>query len=401
MAIFTNNITCNNEFYYIIPKIISEKLDDVYKNVFSGLEKEKIFFKKCSAFFSYFFKECEQWNELTYNKRISYKVLRAIFCNIKNKTYLDYINSFIDYKILKKTSNHSDKLKLCNEYQLADNLIDGNYILYVFNSKSIESYQLQNEVEGLDRRCLETLKNTKVDLNNCIKNEFDFYVQYNDTTRFFTRINRALYFNNTKKRKIQYGNKVNRIYHPLCFLTKISRECLNIRFHNLDIVNCQPLLLCYHLKNEALGIDEQFIIDVEAGNLYEKIQAELLKKESINIKRDEVKKMLYSEILFDFKRTRKTKKNLVNIIFSEIYPKTYNSLKGIHEESKKSNITLASILQNLEADLFNNLQVRDSEYYFTLFDAIYYSVKSDEDDLRNQIEFYFKKLGLNVVVSNN
>lgn len=72
----------------------------------------------------------------------------------------------------------------------------------------------------------------------------------------------------------------------------------------------------------------------------------------------------------------------------------------IHSDLGQTKITLASILQNLESELFNNLKIKNSEYYFTLFDAIYFSDEVDEYDLRRQIIDYFQKLDLTVTISN-
>lgn len=58
---------------------------------------------------------------------------------------------------------------------------------------------------------------------------------------------------------------------------------------------------------------------------------ESLKDRLVNVSRDEVKKMVYSEILFDFKTA---KKNEVNKVFKEIYPLTYSSLEDIHFKKK-------------------------------------------------------------------
>lgn len=253
----------------------------------------------------------------------------------------------------------------------------------------MDSYNIKRTNLNLESKYLNTLQTLKLDIENAIKEQYQLFKCELDKKRFFCRINKILKFNRERNRYCIKGKKSNRIYHALCFLPKESRKHLNIKFHSLDIVNCQPLLLCYYLKSKGLQYDDEFIKNVESGRLYESIKDRLE-----NVSRDEVKKMVYSEILFDFKTA---KKNRVNKVFKKIYPLTYSSLEHIHLNEKT---TLASILQNLEASLFNNLNVINSEYYFTLFDAIYYNNKDDKDDLKSQISKYFRNLNLEVSVSD-
>ena len=75
-----------------------------------------------------------------------------------------------------------------------------------------------------------------------------------------------------------------------------------------------------------------------------------------------------------------------------MYPKAWKSLNAI----SKTDTSLASRLQNLEAELFNNLKPKYSKYYYTLFDAIYYSNIADKKQLTKEIKDFFG--GLNIKV---
>lgn len=394
-SIFTENISGNHQDFIILPTSISCKLEKIYINDFSNLISYENFNYKSASFFSSLLANKDKYNLKT-TQRISYKTIRSYFCNFKkgnkNYTYKNYLEAFSKSGLLRKKSNHSDTLGVCAEYELTNLTIDCDFTIYIFNNKEIYEFKIENQIENLDKRFIQTLKTCKINLEKYIQIEFNKYITNGNSTNFFRRINRAINFNSKKQRTIHYGSKVERIYHPMCFITRESRDCLNIKFHSLDIVNCQPLLLCYYLKSKGLQYDDEFIKNVESGRLYESIKDRLE-----NVSRDEVKKMVYSEILFDFKTA---KKNRVNKVFKEIYPLTYSSLEHIHLNRKTTKNTLASILQNLEADLFNNLNVINSEYYFTLFDAIYYNDKSDEDNLKSQISKYFINLNLNVSVSD-
>jgi len=382
-----------NDFCIVSDKLV-QKLKNIHQSEFKNIEPEEKFLKKSLLFFRYYILSDADVFTKKYQYRVSSQMLRKFFPNIKKHkiSYIKYVQSFEKYGIISKLSNYSTTYNVTNKYCFNESLFLGDLVLALFKNDEVEDYDVKNEVPELNDKVLLSLSKLKLDLKSAIKEQYQIFKNKNENERLICRINRITVFNFNKNRYCFYGKKNRRIYHPICFLPKESRKYLNIKFNALDIVNCQPLLLCYYLKLKGLKYDDEFIKNVENGMLYESLKDRL-----VNVSRDEVKKMVYSEILFDFKTA---KKNEVNKVFKEIYPLTYSSLEDIHFKKKITNITLASILQNLEADLFNNLNVINSDYYFTLFDAIYYNDKSDEDDLRTQIDDYFKKLDLRVKVSD-
>lgn len=382
-----------NDFCIVSDKLV-QKLKNIHQSEFKNIETEEKFLKKSLLFFRYYILSDADVFTKKYQYRISSQMLRKFFPNKKEHkiTYIKYVQSFEKYGIISKLSNYSTTYNVTNKYCFNESLFLGDLVLALFKNDELEDYDVKNEVPELNDKVLLSLSKLKLDLKSAIKEQYQIFKNKNENERLICRINRITVFNFNKNRYCFYGKKNRRIYHPICFLPKESRKHLNVSFNVLDIVNCQPLLLCYYLKLKGLKYDDEFIKNVENGMLYESLKDRL-----VDVSRDEVKQMVYSEILFDFKTA---KKNEVNKVFKEIYPLTYSSLEDIHFNKKITNITLASILQNLEADLFNNLNVINSDYYFTLFDAIYYNDKSDEDDLRTQIDDYFKNLDLRVKVSD-
>ena len=159
--------------------------------------------------------------------------------------------------------------------------------------------------------------------------------------------------------------------------------------YDIDIVNCQPLLLVAYLtENDSLDFDLNYKNDCEDGLFYERFYDIDRPKNISNIEwRSEIKVKLYKSIFFSF-----NKKSKINKKFKELYPKTWESLEKI----SITDISLASRLQNLESNLFNNIIPKHSEFYFTLFDAIYFNNIMDKYKIENEIKNYFNNFNIKV-----
>src|SRR5690606_9959383 len=108
--------------------------------------------------------------------------------------------------------------------------------------------------------------------------------------------------------------------------------------------------------------------------------------------RDEVKVLLYKSIYFDFKSDSD-----ISVMFKSIYPIAYSELQNLYKndiQDEKSDIKMASRLQNIEAEIFNNITPKFSKYYFTLFDAVYFTDESDAGHIMIDLLDKFKKYGL-------
>ena len=280
---------------------------------------------------------------------------------------------YLDGTFYKKGSLYK-QYRVHNEYLNKENLA----IIVLEDDRSKERFN--NEIEGLDERYIKTIKNLEINVKEAIKAEMEYYKE-KDLTIFNlrNRISRILY--TRRRRFIKKGKSVDRIYHSFSNVSKVSRKYINIKMFDVDIKNCQPLLLVALLKQLNLEFDIEYKFDCEIGNFYEQF---------IGIKnytRDDVKEQLYKNIFFGFNRN-----NIINKEFKKIYPNTWNSLSII----KESNISLASQLQNLESELFNNLIPKKSKHFFTLFDSIYFDNINDIQKIIEEINKFFNDKGIKV-----
>jgi hypothetical protein len=245
------------------------------------------------------------------------------------------------------------------------------------------------------------IKNSKVDYYKAIQAEIEYCKEKNKDRNNLLRSRLSRLFSSHSNRFVKKGTNVNRIFHSFSNLSKVSRQFLeveNMSYNSLDIVNCQPMLLCYYLKQNNLQYDENYIKDCESGIFYEKFvglegyftyksNSKYYKEYSI-LDRENVKKQLYKSIFFMFDKC-----NPINKEFAKLYPITYKTLDEISGVQ-----SMATILQNLEASIFNDLVPKKSKYFFTLFDEIYYTDETDKEELKKKIISKFNLLSLNVKI---
>lgn len=231
----------------------------------------------------------------------------------------------------------------------------------------------------LDVRYIKTIRSVELNIKNAILDEINYCNREGlDANNLRTRISRIFYTG--QKRFIKKGNIVNRIYHSFSNLSKVARKHFDIRFHNIDIRNSQPLFLVAYLDKQGLDYDLQYKLDCEGGNFYEQFS-------SLYSDRDDLKRAVFKRIFFGFDED-----SAVNKLFKKIYPKTWENLKNFSLTEE----TLASRLQNLEADLFNKIRPRKSNNYFTLFDSIYFNSIDDVDYIKDEIMTFFDELNIKV-----
>lgn len=309
--------------------------------------------------------------------------------------YLQYITLLKELKVMSlvpyNDNQYSKKGERSNLYRFYNNYVGADTCIVITPNKTHSTLDVTGKHS---KKITNTIMNIEVDYKSAIIAEIDYYRNgHIDTNQLRIRLNKLFSLNG--KRFIKYGNKVNRVYHSLSNLSKISREFLHIRgvkFNNIDIVNCQPLLLCYYLIKNNLPVDANYITDCETGFFYERFYEKTGNDDVDNIRRKETKQQLYKSIFFDFKPG-----NLHNKQFCSLYPSTYQSLAQIALKEE----TLASILQNTEAEIFNDLLPVNSKYYFTLFDAIYFTDIADLISLMNEIKSKFLQLNLKASLSIN
>jgi hypothetical protein len=343
------------------------------------------------------------------NKRLSIinilNFLRYIDCYYKDESSLITIHSNTLKKIL--TNHYPEYLKILSDlevitrvphengmfysykldkfsclYRLHNKYINDNEfcIVYIDNNHKRNKIEISSNINfKLDNRFIKTIDKVEVNYKKAIEAEIEYYFEEGlEISVLRKRISKLFSIKNN--RYIKKGIKVDRLYHSLCSLTRISRKHLNINFTNIDLVNTQPVLLAFHLIDNNINVDKNYLDDCEIGQFYENFY-QLSKFKSIDRKRAQVKEKLYQTVFFKFIVESK-----YNKLFKELYPITWEYLNSIKEI-----VSLATILQNKEAECFNNITPKYSKYFFTLFDAVYFDDNRDINIIVEQINNFFKR----------
>lgn len=341
-----------------------------------------------------------------------------IINHFNRNSYVDFLKLLNELNIFKavpypdgsyynsgKTNSSQIKIK---RYKFTDEYKNDELCLVVINDKNNIEYNIDG---NYNKSFVKAIKETTIDIKSAILDEIKYQKSHNSLR---SRLNTI--FNLYEKRYIRKGFNVDRVFHSLTNISKVSRKHLSVKglkYNNIDIINCQPLLLCYYLIKNNLKIDNDYIEDCQNGKLYERFIIEgveykdeeyiiknnkivskkiniikidnNLTKDEYNEIRSKIKVLLYKSIFFDFKpKTDIAKK------FNEIYPDVYSTLNNLETNEMK----MAARLQNIEAEIFNKLVPKKSKYFFTLFDAIYFTSIEDMGDIMLEITNKFRKMGL-------
>jgi hypothetical protein len=321
---------------------------------------------------------------------ISSKTLISFFSKNTYKRYMDILSELnIITKVPYDDGTFYKVGSLYLQYRVHNNYLNDEELAIIVLEDDRTKDNFTNEVTGLDKRFENTIKKLEINIPAAIEAEIRNYNEKGlSVGALRNRISRIFY--TKRKRFIKKGQKVDRVYHSFTNLSKVSRKYFNINMNDIDIVNCQPLLLVALLKRNGFMLDDEYQRDCEAGCFYERF-IDINKPGDISEYewRGNTKISLYKNIFFGFNKTSKHNRR-----FKELYPNTWNSLDIISNNCQ----SLASQLQNLESDLFNNLTPKKSKYYFTLFDAIYFDNLLDRFDLEKNIKSYFKRFDINVAL---
>ncbi|MFY8170045.1 MAG: hypothetical protein ACOVK2_02895 [Candidatus Fonsibacter sp.] len=299
-------------------------------------------------------------------------------------TYKQYMDILSELNIITKVPYDNGSFyqpgSLYLQYRVHNNYINSENLGIIILDNDRSKDEFSNEIIELDDRYIKTIKSLEINIKEAIKSEIEYFKTNNlSVSTLRNRISRLFY--TKRKRFIKQGKNVNRIYHSFSNVSKVSRKHINIKMVDVDIKNCQPLLLVYLLKNNNMLIDDNYQSDCEEGLFYENFIG-------INgFDRDQSKVALYKNIFFGFNRNSKFNKR-----FNELYPNTWNLLNEINN----SDVSLASKLQNIESELFNNLIPKKSKHYFTLFDAIYFDNINDVKYIVKEINEFFNNLNIKV-----
>ncbi len=324
---------------------------------------------------------------------ISQKILLSFF----NDHVIKYMQILKDLEIISNVSHPDgsyytaphlstkEKPSIAKLYRIHNSYLTNKELGILILEPVRTSHDVVNEVKKLDKRYVKTINKLELDVVRAIQAEVDYYQAGKSSfNKLKCRISRIFY--TKRKRYIKTGTKVDRIYHSFTNVSRVSREHLNIKLHNIDVTNCQPLMLVAYLKKNNLMCDTNYQKDCEAGIFYEKFDGiDGLQLE--NDQRDNIKVMVYRKIFFGFDINSNFNKK-----FKEMYPLTWDELSKI----KKNKISLAAQLQNMEASLFNFIIPVKSKYFFTLFDAIYFDNEKDVELIEGIIKGFFADLGVSV-----
>lgn len=312
--------------------------------------------------------------------------LIKIFTTKHYKRYIDLLKELEVISIVPYSDNKFYIPKVRTSQYRIHNAYINDPICIVINNR-IGSNTLNIDENNYKLRFKKTIAYITADFKSAILDELEHNKIENKTTNNLRlRLNTLLSLNGT--RFIKKGNKVDRIYHSVTNISRISRKHLSIhgiKFNDIDVKNCQPLLLCYFLRKNNMPIDDKYQYDCEMSQFYEQFIEG-------NISRTETKRKVYRDILFDFKPDSKIAKR-----FNELYPNTYWSLQQLSQYDDK----LAGKLQNLEASIFNVLEPKKSKYFYTLFDSIYFTNINDCIHLMNDIKSKFAEFNIKAMVTVN
>lgn len=357
----------------IIPTNIINQLNEMELPISN---KEKAI-KNISNFLSFLNSQYQKYN--TTLLPIDVFIFIKFFNNRLYKQYRDILQelNIISPVPYENGTFYSREEGLSMQYRIHNSYLKADDFTLLFFKKG-RNVKRDIKIEcNVNNVMLNTILNTDLDYKKVFDEEIKYHKE-NNTSNFslYIRLSRALSIDNT--RYIKQGSKVDRIFHSFSNLSKVTRKCFDTEFFELDMVNAQPMLLAVKMRKEKIEIEEEYIKICEEGMFYELF-------ENVLVNRDDIKTECYSSIFFDFKENRD-----VNKKFRELFPKIWNYLKFI----KNNKIKMASLLQNEEAEIFNNIKVRHSSKFFTLFDAVVFNNVKDEEYISKQILDYGKKYGI-------
>ncbi len=169
-----------------------------------------------------------------------------------------------------------------------------------------------------------------------------------------------------------YNSTTNLSYTALPFIQLKRRSVKEI-----DVKNCQPLLLCALIKNEL------YKKDVESGIFYDRVA------EKINKTREEFKVLSYKYIFFGSKNL---KSGAIYDAMNELYPGFIQEMNEL-----RNKMSVAKELQKVESNIFVN---KISNYDFKMIlrhDAVFV-FEEDFDLVKELVIEEFKKIGLRATI---
>jgi hypothetical protein len=371
----------------VIPTYILEEL----KQIELPIKNFKIVVSNICDFLSYLNIQFDNYS--TSLLPISSEIFERHF---NNRLYPKYKEILKDLNVLTSVPYedgrfYSKEDSLSLQYRIHNTYLDASDFTLLIFDKNKKDMQLNIKFEG-DRKFVNTIINESLDYAKVFKEEIE-YNKKNNTSLFslYIRLTKALSIQN--ERYLKMGDKSNRVYHSFSNLSRVTRKCFDTYFYNIDLKNSQPSMLALYMLMNNIPFDSQYQSDCENGLFYEcfydlRDVTTFTNKEA---HRTEIKRQIYKSIFFSF-----NERSLFNKRMKALYPMTWQVLKDMNQWTE---ITVASLLQNTEADIFNNLKIENSTKYYTLFDAVYYNNKKDTENIAKQILYYGIQRGIKFTLS--
>jgi hypothetical protein len=355
-----------------------------------------------------FFKDIDRkiFKEIEYDYKTAFEIhTKLLMKYFSRHTYKKFMNILAELNILKEYSSHYVVGEKSKAYSFTEDYSKDDLCIAVINSNT--DMLFDNSMTVLDGKFEDALRYSTINYRDAVLAELD-NAEFTNMPLNKLRIRLNKLFSLTNYRVIKKINS-NRVYHSFCSISRISREYLRIEgkgYNEIDVKNCQPLLLACLLNKYSQPVDDNYKKDCEDGIFYSRFDDLIFRDKPLyDEHRIKIKQHLYKSILFDFIPTGKIRNKIdkkkydwfttpVVERFKKLYPKTFQSLAIIHEYSKDKDTTIAMQLQNLEASVFNNLEVKTSKHYFTLYDAIFFDDPSEHLKLEKQIKQLFNLLGV-------
>lgn len=331
------------------------------------------------------------YTNIHYTKLIKFKIMINRI-NIQYAELIEFLEllKLIEVNETYSAGNFSKSYRICTEFleldfiqfeldfdKIFDNIKDKKYWL-----KKYSDYKKQiNDTYEVKINLTEYIKW----INNNIGTELKPVINNGILeTRFLTKERAYDYINDALK--INLGNiwfKVSdegRFYNSTTNLSYTALPFISLKRRNvkeIDVVNCQPLLLCGLIKNEL------YKKDVESGIFYQRMANELGKT------RNEFKVLSYKYIFFS---NKELKSGSIYDALNKLYPDFIQELNSLRKQ-----INISREMQKIESSIFVD---KISNYDFKMIlrhDAVFV-YEEDYEIVKRLVEGEFKKLGLNVSI---
>lgn len=179
-----------------------------------------------------------------------------------------------ELKIITKVPYADGTWYIKGEYCMNYRMFNENYagdLCVVIIETAVNKLEFEKDDYKHDQNIVRTIKKIQINYNDAVLGELKYNKDNNlSLNNLRLRLNTLFMLN--QKRYIKKGHKVDRIHHSFSNLPKISRKHIHIngqKFNDIDVKNCQPLLLCYLIKKLGMELDLQYKNNCQDGKFYE------------------------------------------------------------------------------------------------------------------------------------